>query len=765
MNYIRIYIRRTFSKNFKKQFFLILGIAAFMVMLVVRVTGKDSGERKRVAEAEKSDWGFNVKISDVFSEGIDYLNGHEEVIHTEPVKKVEITGGIDHAEYLVSSAVPDAWKFTYLYGEAPEQGEILLTEKALISKRQPIPGETILLEVKVGKEKKQIKAVVSGVVKTLGSFTEAYAFLYGDDFKELTAEVPYEESRYDVFVQTAHFDDGKLAWDIHERFGACMMVWMSREGELYEGYSLKAVLYQIILVMILFGACLGAIIYIVLQDEKKNIGILRALGAKKKQIAAMLTARILLSGVIGILLGSGITLLVREIEKALTYTDIGIGENTGWVSIVMIPAGGLAMLLLLQLPAIFALLKETPVALMNGMGRIGENLISLKSKQKLQIKHPIWWYAGLEGKRLRGKRFGLILITITGLVFPTVDFLMLQSNLQGNVKNAFEETYAVEKEDTLFTEEEVIRVLEIPGVQSAGFSVEQSGSNIAEYEGKPIAVRLQVLDEQNFRQMKMDSEKTGVAVPAKSGKELLGENGILIRKTARTINKKMEKGETIRLLSPSGECYDSEIMMLAQNMGEIDTDYYVFISFNRYCEIFGVPELQKFSVILNNTTISEVANILEREMEGVYITKNALLYGNTRDELNHDTWLSTMVEVLLAVLAAVAFLFCYYSFYYLAKTEEYRKLFAMGASRKMVKKAILLQSVRSSWILALVNAGVGYLLFRFNISTISDQWLKENTVQFPVAALTGLVLFVLGISMGATWFASRQVLKELEQKE
>lgn len=765
MNYIRIYIRRTFSKNFKKQFFLIIGIAAFMVMLVVRVMGKDSGEQKRVAEAEKSDWGFTVKMSDVSMEGIDYLNGHEEVIHAEPVKKVEITGGIDHAEYLISSAVPDAWKFTYLYGEAPEQGEILLTEKALISKRQPIPGETILLEVKVGKEKKQIKAVVSGVVKTLGSFTEAYAFLYVDDFKELTAEVPDEESRYDVFVQTVHSDNHNLTWDFYERFGACMMVWMSREGEVYEDYSLKAVLYQIIVVTVLFGACLSAIIYIVLQDEKKNIGILRALGAKKKQIAAMLTARILLSGIIGILLGSGITLLVREIEKALTYTDAGIGKNTGWVSIVMISAGGLAMLLLLQLPAIFALLKETPVALMNGMGRIGENLISLKSKQKLQIKHPIWWYAGLEGKRLRGKRFGLILITVTGLVFPTMEFLMLQSNLQSDVQNAFEETYAVEKRGTLFTEEEVNRVLEIPGVQSAGFSVEQSGSGIAEYAGKPITVRLQVLDEQNFRQMKINSEKTGVAVPAKSGKELLGENGILVRETARTINKRMEKGETIRLLSPFGECYDCEIVMLAQNMGEIDTDYYMFISFSRYCEIFGSPELRSFSVMLNNTTYTKVAGILEREMEGVSITKNALLYGNTRDELNHDTWVSTMVEVLLAVLAAVVFLLCYYSFYYLAKTEEYRKLFAMGASRKMVKKTMLLQSVRSSWILALVNAGIGYLLYRLNISTISDQWLKENTVRFPVTALTVLVLFVLGISLSATWFASGQVLKELGQKE
>lgn len=756
MNYIRIYIRRTFSKNFKKQFFLIIGIAAFMVMLVVRVMGKDSGERERVARAEKSDWGFTIKLSDVSMEGVNYLNGHEEVMHAEPVKKAEITGGIDNAEYLVSSAVPDAWKFTYLYGEAPEQGEILLTEKALISKRQPIPGETVLLEVRAGEKKKQIKAVVSGVVETLGSFTEAYAFLYCDDFKELMAEVPDEESRYDVFVQTADTDadSGSLAYDFQERFGACMVVRMSRESEVYEDYSLKVVLYQVVLVMILFGACLGAIIYIVLQDEKGNIGILRALGAKKIQITVMLTVRILLSGIIGILLGSGVTLLIRKIEEALTYTDTGIGSNTGLASIIVIPAGGLLLLFLLQMPAISALLKETPVALMNETADIGKNLISLKSKQKLHIKHPIWWYAGLEGKRLRGRRFGLILITIIGLAFPTMELLMLQSRLKGNAQKALEETYTVEKKDAPFTEDEVIRILELPGMQSAGFSAEQSGSGIAEYGGKAVVVRLQILDEKSFRQMKMDSEKTGVAVSAESGKELLGETGILVRKTAKTINKRMEEGEAVQLISPSGERYDCEIVMLAKNMGELDADYYMFIGFSRYCEIFGLPELWSFSVMLNNTTYAGAASILEREMGGVSITRDALLYGNTRDELNNDTWVSTIVEVLLAVLAAVVFLFCYYSFYYLAKTEEYRKLFAMGASKGMVKKAMLLQSLRSSWILALANAGLGYLLYRYTISTISNQWLKENTVQFPVAELTVLVLFVIGISLGATYFAS-----------
>ncbi|MCH5273446.1 MAG: ABC transporter permease [Lachnospiraceae bacterium] len=765
MNYIRLYIKRTFSRNLKKQAFLIFGIAAFMAMLAGRVMSKDSEERRRVRWVEETDWGFDIKISDVSAEAIDYLNGHKETVQVEPIRKVEVTGGIDNVKYLISSAVPDTWKFTYLYGKSPEQGEILLTENALIGKRQPVSGETVWIEVKTGEETKQIKAVVSGVVEALGDFTQAYAFLYAEDFKQLTDEVPYENGRYDAFVQTVYGQDGNLTIDFHERFGTSLIVGMRRTGEVYGGYSLGSILYQIILVTILFGACLGAIIYIVLQDEKQNIGILRALGAKKIQITVMLTVRILVSGIIGIILGSGVTLLMRKIEKVLTYTDAGIGDNTGMVSLVMIPLGGIAMLLLLQLPAIFALLKETPVTLMNEMRRVGGNLISLKSKKELRIKHPIWWYAGLEGKRLRGRRIGLAVITVFGLFFPTTELLMVQYRLQSNVKNAFEETYTVNKENGSFTEEEVIRVLGISGIQSAGFSVEQSGDGIAEYEGKPVTVRLQILDERSFRQMKMNSEKVGIAVSAESGQELLGETGILVRNTLKTTGEKIAEGEMIRLLSPSGEHYDCEVVMVAQNMGEVDADYYMFISFSRYCEIFGLPELYGFSVTLHDIKYTQAADMLARETQELSITKNALLYGNTLNELNNDTLVSTVVFVVIAFLTAIVFLFCYYSFYYLAKTEEYRKLFAMGASKSMVRKMMLFQSLRSSWILALVNAGIAYFVYRLNINTISDQWLKKTTVQFPLTVLFVLVLIVIGICISATWFASGQVLKELEQKK
>jgi hypothetical protein len=67
----------------------------------------------------------------------------------------------------------------------PQKGEILLSEYALVAGRQPVPGETVILEVKVGEERKKIERTVSGVAEAFSSFTGNYAFLYEEDFATL----------------------------------------------------------------------------------------------------------------------------------------------------------------------------------------------------------------------------------------------------------------------------------------------------------------------------------------------------------------------------------------------------------------------------------------------------------------------------------------------------------------------------------------------------------------------------------------------------
>lgn len=766
MNYISLYIRRTFSKNLKKQVFLIVGIAAFMAALSMNVMIRDSNERNRRVSLEDSQWGFSMKVFDVSADVISFLKTHIGVERVDPVAKLELTAGPENVDYVVSSDVPEAWKLNLLYGEMPTKGEILLTENASISSRQPVPGETVLLEVRTGGEKEQIVVTVSGVAEAFGDFTGSYVFLYYEDFEELISEIPSEERKYDAFFMEKDLGGNSgvsVGMDLYEKLGAHRFLGWVQAGEEFE-YSWREVLGGAMLITVFSGACLGAIIYIVLQDEKKNIGILRAIGARKSQAALLLTVRILLSGGIGILLGSVLTLVAREIERALLYTDTAIGRNAGPMSAVFVLLTGIVVLLLVQIPGIYALLKETPLILMNEIVYKGENLVSFKNRKLFRIKHPIWWYAGLEGKRLRGRSAALALITVLGMLFPTTLLLDLEAQLQSNVRDAVEETYTIEKINGYFTENEVKYILGMLGVKSAGFAVEQKGESIAEYAGEPVTVRLQILDESSFRCMKLQSEQMGTFMFANSAEELLGETGILVRPTMETIRKKITKGEQVTLFSPSGEPYECEIAFVAQNGGEIDADYYMFISYGRYCEIFGAPELRNFSVTLDETTSEKVEKALQQKLKGVSIKQNELLLGNTVEELNRDEVVSDVICVMISFLAAAAFLLCYNSFYYLSKTEEYRKLFAMGASKNMIRKIILSQALRMSWLLAVLNAAAGYIFYLFVRNVLSDQWVRENTTSFPLAGIIISVLLVMVISMSATWFASGQVLKELEQK-
>lgn len=402
MEYIWLYIKRTFTENVRKQVFLILGIAAFMTLFSAHVINKDSAELRAVKDIEWHDWGFSEKIFDVSAEGVTYLEEREEISRVDAVERLPFVGGVDNVEFVVSSAVPEAWKLSILYGTMPKEGEVLLTEHALINKRQPVPGETVVFTVQVGEEKKQVEAAVSGVVEAFDDFAGGYAFLYHEDFALLTENLSPKERQYDVFVTEAYQNAmTPVRYDFVQKFGNHIF-YEYAITENFEGYSIRGILYQICLVAVLCGGCLGAIIYLVLRDERKNIGILRALGARKSQIAAMVTMRVLFSGGIGILLGSGLSMGLRVIQKQMMHTEESFGSEMGSVSLVAIPLGGLLLLLILQLPSVLTLLKEVPVELMNEVTHTGENLIRMKGEKLPRVKHPIWWYAGLEGKRLCG---------------------------------------------------------------------------------------------------------------------------------------------------------------------------------------------------------------------------------------------------------------------------------------------------------------------------------------------------------------------------
>lgn len=276
-------------------------------------------------------------------------------------------------------------------------------------------------------------------------------------------------------------------------------------------------------------------------------------------------------------------------------------------------------------------------------------------------------------------------------------------------------------------------------------------------------VRVHIMDESIFEQMKLHAEQKGITVPAEARVELVRDTGVVIRPTLVTKRRDIKQGEVITLISQGGERFDRKIAFVAQGEGEVDAEYYVFIGYESYCRIFGVPELQSISVTLQGITMEKVAKWLQENMTGVSIIRNEILLGNTIEELNYEELVSTSIMVGIMLLASVMFLLCYNSFFYLSKIEQYRKLYVIGASKKMIKHSILFQALRMSLLLTGLNIGLAYLLYRIGIS-ISSLSVQNKVSMLPLTELFVIILLVVGISMGAAWFASKQVLRELEQK-
>lgn len=666
MNYIRLYIKRTFTNNLRKQIFLILGIAAFVAIVASEVMRSDANEQKLVKESRNDNYGFSAKIPECPLEGISFLEEHEEITLVQPVEVAEIVSGPVGTKYLVSSCVPDTWKLEYLYGNPPGPGEVVLTDSAAIGKRQPELGEVIRITVKVGEKEKQIEAVVSGVVTGIYLFTDEYAFFYDKDFEKLTAGLEDEERCYEVFIQNiyGYLREGNVLLQMQERFETHAVV--AGPGMFNMEYELDWVLSMAMRVVILFGVCLTSIIYLIIRDDRKIIGVYRTLGAKKSQIAAMVTVRMLCSGGIGTIFGFLFVILLEKVENLLTATDTAAIDGVSWQCILWISLGVLVALVLMQIPVLYHLLRETPVSLLEETVSKGENLVSLKKPKVLKVKHPLWWYSGLEGKRLRGRQVGVILISVFAFYLVSEIFLLQDAYMKDGRSEAKEITYTVRKEEGSFSEEELELFYEVQGLRIEA-----------------------VKDEPDVRDEMRESR---------------------------------------------GETADERTEELPREV--------------------AVVLLEEYEI---------VAKSVKEAIPGASLVEDKQYIGNSRDELNRDTRIAWISDVTIQLLTAVVFLFCYYAFYYLEKIEEYRRLHEIGASIPMIRKIMLFQSLRSSFVIAVVNGIISYILYLWRKSQFDGHWMGDGLKQHPVAEVIILVILVFCVTMGATLFASKQVLRELKQ--
>lgn len=63
-----VYLKSSFTKNLKKQRFLIFGIAAFMVLVAIQVISQDSETGELYRQIANQRWDYDVKISELSEE-------------------------------------------------------------------------------------------------------------------------------------------------------------------------------------------------------------------------------------------------------------------------------------------------------------------------------------------------------------------------------------------------------------------------------------------------------------------------------------------------------------------------------------------------------------------------------------------------------------------------------------------------------------------------------------------------------------------------
>ena len=109
--------------------------------------------------------------------------------------------------------------------------------------------------------------------------------------------------------------------------------------------------------LIVSSIMIGIITYISVLERTKEIGILRAIGASKKDISRVFNAETFIVGLIAGLLGIGITILLTFPINSLIYTITGVAVN-----VALPPVGGIILVIISMILTIIAGLIPSKMA-------------------------------------------------------------------------------------------------------------------------------------------------------------------------------------------------------------------------------------------------------------------------------------------------------------------------------------------------------------------------------------------------------------------
>lgn len=787
MKYIRLYLKRSFTRNLKKQVFLILGITFLMTAVTDRLLWSDSnisGVKEGVASQMEA-----MKVGDTYynvsKEQADFLVKHQDAETAAALECFEVEAGIENIEKVISLLPAELWEPIYLYGGAPESGEVLLSSEARIGGRRPAVGEEIQFSVCLGEVVRTVTATVSGVydygeATVIGS----YAILSEEDCLSLInqAKERGEIFCYDVFVLTKGFaaaretdlyasshEYGLNMWyDFVDTYGFLPASAGNGGAEGMEitvidtvGDGLQMFLNAVASVMFsIISMC--ALIYIVLQDEKKNVGIFRALGATKRQMAAMFTARILAVGAIGTAIGAILGIVLFKIKEIAMYDNME--ANFSIRSVVMIPLVGCVLLLLFQLPGVFGVLRKTPLELLKGASDAGANLLESTKRRFSGKRHPLWWYSGLELWRLRGRSVAFCLIMVSNFSLLVGELFHLNNNLLYVAQQGVAVTCTVYCEEGSLSKEQIAEILSVEGIKEYGYDAVLDGEYL--YWGeKAIDVKLELVDETSYRELWDASVKSQKLTDLPEDSEAaLAENTLLLVPVLNSHSRdyeELKEGEQVALLCEDGTRLPCTIGYFGKKEKSAGYDFRVYVSYDTYCKAYASSLPTQMLITLDGMEYEDAKKAIE-SLSSVYrVEQNEALVDLTQEQMKSDYIVTILTTVLPLACIALAFLFCFFSFYYLSKAEEYRMLYATGASKKMIRKIILFHAIQMSLLSTAVTVAVAYVYALSRIGKMKEM-VPVGMEGLSYWMIPVLFLVVLAASVGTTLLSSRSVVKNLK---
>ena len=322
-------LRQTKSRSILVSIGMSIGIAAIVVILslsrgltnYVEDVFADSLASKQMV-VTKSNY---LSFLDVQIERVNGLEGVEEVIVSSIITDATYTYDSKTASIVQLGGYYSTFYPTILYGSLPMAPGNIIINEALA---RVISGDSTLISIvgstiMVSWNDNDYTFKIIGIYEDLSeNSTKRNAYVHGNDLKNLfDSEVTQNALLVTVsevsYLNTIIDDLEQLGYQVYQDDNSASTVlnYISLGTKVLTGISAISMVVAAIMIFI--------VLYISIVERTKEIGILRAIGAQKKDIKKMFMFEAGMLGFLGGLIGSFFALIIGILTNTITSVSLG----------------------------------------------------------------------------------------------------------------------------------------------------------------------------------------------------------------------------------------------------------------------------------------------------------------------------------------------------------------------------------------------------------------------------------------------------------